>query len=413
MFTQYIKLPRAIHILCLGAFINRAGAFLVPFLTIYLQKELNLDVGFATRAIGVYGFGAVVASLCGGHLADAIGRRTVMLMSLLCGAAVLIVFGYFTSPWAIMGALLAFAVLAEMYRPAASAMIADLVEPETRPAAFGLMYVAINLGFSVAAFVGGMVATYSFQWLFWGDALTATVFAAIILFTLSETLPPRGKTRAAPAGVDAAGPPQGHEWDEVSIRDAIKHILTDWTFLTYWLASFLLTVMYMQSFSTFPLYLQTLGIREDVYGRIIALNGIMIVVLQLPVTSIITRLPRGPMVSLSAVVTAIGFGLMAPAVAVWHFVATTAIWTLGEIMNAPLMYSIVSDLAPVRLRARYMGAFGVCFSGAMMIGAPVGGAVMSSFGGKWLWGGSALIGLLAAAVYWGMRRHITAPLKKS
>ncbi len=187
MLKQYLTLPRAIHILCVGAFINRAGAFLAPFLTLYLQKKLDLGTEFATQAMGIYGVGAMAAFAVGGHLADRLGRRTVMLISLLGSGSILMVFGRLSSPWAILAALLLFALVAEMYRPAASAMIADLVAPDRRPEAFGLMYVSINLGFAVAASVGGVLARYSFRLLFWGDALTAFVYAGIIFLTSNSS----------------------------------------------------------------------------------------------------------------------------------------------------------------------------------------------------------------------------------
>lgn len=183
MVRAYLQLPRAVHILCLGTLINRAGTLLMPFLTLYLTTERGLGVTFATFAMGAHGAGAMLGALTGGHLADLIGRRTVMLTSLLGGAAILRLFGALTAPWAIIAAVVVFSILADMYRPAASAMIADLVDPEHRPHAYALMYVAVNLGFSVGATLGGIVATWWFVWLFWIDSLTAAVYAAII-FTM-------------------------------------------------------------------------------------------------------------------------------------------------------------------------------------------------------------------------------------
>jgi len=102
MLKEYLQLPRLVHLLCLGAFINRAATFLVPFLTLYLQKHLNLGVEFATTAYGAFGLGAIVAAAVGGHLADLFGRRAVMLFSLLGSAAILVFFNRFTSPAAIV-----------------------------------------------------------------------------------------------------------------------------------------------------------------------------------------------------------------------------------------------------------------------------------------------------------------------
>jgi MFS family permease len=157
--------------------------------------------------------------------------------------------------------------------------------------------------------------------------------------------------------------------------------------------------MYMQGFSTLPLYLGELGIGPATYGKVIALNGLMIVFLQLPTTSIVTRFHRGTMVTLSAIVTAIGFGLMGMAATAGQFAIVVAVWTCGEMMNAPLMSAIVAELAPVGLRARYMGVFSMGFSAALIVGAPLGGAVLEHFGGAYLWGGSAVAGLAAALLY--------------
>ena len=406
MLKQYLGLPRAVHVLCVGAFINRAGAFLAPFLTLYLQDKLNLGTEFATRAMGVYGFGAIAAFLAGGHFADRFGRRTVMLISLLGAALILLIFGSLTSPWAIIAALLVFAFVAEMYRPAASAMIADLVGPARRSQAFGLMYVSTNLGFAVAASAGGILARYSFQWLFFGDALTAFVYAAIIFLTIRETMPRRADQDVVPTEETGSvtGPSPGKD---MGLYEALKHILTDWTFLVFWLGSFFLAAMFMQILSTFPLYLNRLGMGPDTYGRVIALNGLMIVFLQLPTTSIVARFHRGVMVTMSAIIMAFGFGLIVTATTAWQLATTVAIQTVGEMMHAPLSSAIVSDLAPAHLRARYMGVYAICFSAAMMVGAPVGGMILARLGGNYVWGGSAAVGMVAALAFWCVRNRVT------
>jgi predicted MFS family arabinose efflux permease len=399
MFSQFLKLSRTVHILCLGAFVNRAGTFLVPFLTLYLQKELGFDVKFATRAMGVFGVGTLLAYITGGQLADQIGRRVVMLVSLFSTAAILLVFGSLESGWTIMGVIFLFSFASEMYRPACSAMIADVTGPEQRTHAFGLMYVAINLGFAAATFVGGILAEYSFQLLFWGDALTAFIFAVIVLFTIRETLPLLKIDGAATDGVLPRKAEANGESNHVSILEAAKHILTNWTFIAVWFGGFCVAVTYIQAFTTFPLYLDALGIGAKPYGRLIALNGILIVVLQLPVTMAIIRYHRGTMMVISAVIVAVGFGLTGLAESRWHFALTIVVWTFGEIMHAPLLPAIVSDLAPANLRGRYMGVFTVCFACAMAVGAPLGGFVLDRWGGFGLWGGSLFVALLGAMLF--------------
>ncbi len=377
----------------------------MPFLTLYLTSQRSFSIGEATWATGVYGLGSLVGALTGGHLADRIGRRTVMLTSLLGSASILVLFPYLAARWAIFFALAAYAMLADMYRPAASAMIADLVVPVHRPSAFGLLYVAVNLGFSIGATVGGVLAKHWFLLLFWADAGTSMIYAAIILGAIRETLPGRSGT---PHPVHALSAEDAHPQppSTVSLAAAAAHILRDRAFMIFCTACLCIGLTYMQSISTFPIYLGGLGFEADRYGQIIALNGVMIVVLQLPLTALLNRFNRASVVVWSAVLTGVGFGLIGWAASLLQFAATVVVWTAGEMMAAAFMSAIVSDLAPVHLRARYMGVFTMCHSSAMMLGAPLGGAVLDRLGGAYLWGGSLAIGLLAALLFLSIHRQM-------
>jgi len=399
MLKEYLQLPRTVHLLCLGTLINRAATFLVPFMTLYLQKSLNLGVEFATTAYGAFGLGAIIAAAVGGHLADTLGRRTVMLFSLLASAAILVFFNRLTSPAAILAAVVAFSLTGEMYRPAASAMIADLTPPALRPLAFGLMYYAINLGFAIGpAIVAQLLIPLGFQWLFRVDALTSAIYAVIIALLIPETLPRRA-SRVSTNQADTATPASEPSDARVSFFAAARHMVTDHAFLIFCVACLLTAVVYMQSTSTFPLYVADFNVDEKGYARLIAINGLMIVCLQLPLTAFLKRFSRAAVMILSAVIMAVGFGLTGYAATPWQFAGAVAVWTLGEIMQFPYVAAIVSDMAPIPLRARYMGALGMSFSTAMLLGAPLGGRLLAHGGGRLLWSGCFLTLLASAACY--------------
>ncbi len=403
LIREYLALPRTVHILCLGTLINRAGSFVLLFLTFYLQDRLQLGELFATQAMGVFGLGTLLASIVGGHLADTIGRRVVMLASLLGSAAVLTAFPQFKSPPSILAAVLLFAFLVDMYRPAVSAMISDVVPAEKRPHAFGLMYMAVNLGAAIAPLVGGMVATHAFEYLFWGDAATSAVYAVIIAVTISETLVGR---RGDPAQTSAV------REEPVSAIQAYGLILRHGTFVRFCLGTLFLSFVYIQAMSTFPLYLKSLSFGPEVYGRTIALNGLLVVLLQVPMTHLVSKFNRMRVIVLAAFTTGIGFGLNAFASTPTAFALTVVVWTLGELMQSPLTPSIVSDLAPPALRARYFGLLAMCFSGGNMIAAPIGGWVLVRYGGNWLWGGAVVVALCSAALYATVRTRAVAPRPK-
>ncbi len=411
MLSTYLSLPRAVHLLCLGTFINRAGTLIVPFLTIYLRRRLGLSEEFATLALGAYGLGSVFAGVVGGHLADTIGRRRVMLLALVGSAALLVVLSFVTHRWLFVAGVLAFAAVGDMYRPAAAALIADLVDPARRPHAFGLMYVSINLGFAVGPVIGGMMSIYSFRLLFWADAGTSAAYALLILLTIRETLAMRVTGRPAPS----TGPPEAEPAFSapppepiVPLRQAAAHIARNGPFLCFAGATLLLGMGYMQGMSILPLYLEQFGIGPDRYGRIIALNGLLIVLFQLPIAAVVARCHRGRVMVLAAVVTGAGFGLKMFADSGPLFAATVVIWTLGEMLGSPTTPAIVSDLAPAAMRARYFGVINMCFAGANMLGAPIGGVVLHRLGGRVLWAGVFGVGLLAALLFAAVRRQLAA-----
>ncbi len=408
MWKKYIELPRPIHILCLGTFVNRAGSMLVPLMAMYLQQELELGAMFATTAMGAFGLGALIAAAIGGFLADHLGRRRVMLVSLFGSAAVILVFGTLKSPPAILVASAVFALVTEMYRPAASAMIADLAEPIVRNHAFGLMYFSINLGFCVGPMIGGALAVYSYRWIFWGDALTTLIYAVIILIFIKETLPmrsgPINSSTPDDGSLDRGG--ETHSPADIGVLPAIRRIATDAPFVGFCLATFILAAVITQGLSTFPLHLLDRGMGPDVYGRIIAVNGALIVCLQLPATAMLARLQRSTAMIGGAVLFAVGFGLTGLADTAPEYALTVVVWTCGEIMIAPLSPAIVTDLAPVEMRGRYMGVFTMSFSGAMMVGAPVGGFVLARFGSPWVWGGCFAVSMVAAGLLWCLRRKL-------
>ena len=89
-------------------------------------------------------------------------------------------------------------LVAELYRPAVQAMVADIVPEAQRLRAYGLLYWAVNLGFSLSPLIAGFVARQSYLALFVADAVTTFVFAAIILWRVPETLP--AASRQPPKG---------------------------------------------------------------------------------------------------------------------------------------------------------------------------------------------------------------------
>src|SRR6266567_6947803 len=180
-------LPRPAWILFLGVFLNKFGSFVVPFLTLFLTRQ-GYSMGDAGLAIGAYGAGHFLASGLGGHLADSLGRRKTIVLSMFSAAITMMLLSQARSLPAII-LLTALAGLAgELYRPASSALLADLVPAGQRITAFAAFRMAFNAGWAFGPATAGLLAKKSFAWLFAGDAATSILFGIVAWFALPAGL---------------------------------------------------------------------------------------------------------------------------------------------------------------------------------------------------------------------------------
>ena len=368
------SLPGPVWILCAGSFVNRFGSFVAVFLILYL-REKGYSIAEAGFIVSLYGAGNVVAAAVGGLVADRLGRRNAIAISMFSSAATLLALSQ-ADEIVLIGALTVMAGLTgEMYRPASAALLADLVPAGQLLPAFALNRLAINLGFAAGPATAGLLADRSFTYLFVGDALTSIVFGALALAALPEGV----RTRR---GEERRG-------------EGIRTIARDRAFLFFLVSSILGAFVYFQANATFPLHVKESGLSNADYGLLISLNGLAIVVLELPFTSITQRFPAIPTLAVGSILVGLGFALNAWAESIAALAFTVLIWTIGEIVYAPVASAYVADIAPVHLRGRYQGAWGLMWGLAFMLGPGLGAAFFAWNGdGFWLFCG--VLGLLSA-----------------
>jgi predicted MFS family arabinose efflux permease len=85
-------LPREVWLLFATNLINRAGLMVLPFLVLYLTRELHFSVGQAGFTFALYGATAIVCGPIAGRLSDRIGALPIMRASLISSGCVLLVF---------------------------------------------------------------------------------------------------------------------------------------------------------------------------------------------------------------------------------------------------------------------------------------------------------------------------------
>jgi MFS family permease len=367
-------LPRAAWFVYAGTFLNRFGSFVLVFLALYLSKQgfTPAQVGLA---VGAYGAGSLAAALLGGSLADSLGRRRTIALSMFASAAAMLGLSQADALALILPLTVLAGLAAELYRPAAQALLADIVPEEQRVAAFGVYRFAINLGFAFGPATAGLLADHSFFLVFLGDALTSVAYGTIALLFLPEGTHVRVAEEERGAGV--------------------RTILGDAPFVAFLVASLGIAFVYQQANVALPLHVHRSGLSNGTYGALLSVNGALIVLLELPLIAFTQHRSPVRMIALGQLLVGIGFGLTGFAHAVPALTATIVLWTFGEMIGAPPAGAYVAGLAPAHMRGRYNGAWSLMWALGLVLGPTIGG-LLFGHGEGILWSVCLVLGVASA-----------------
>ncbi|GGM03810.1 MFS transporter [Streptomyces fumigatiscleroticus] len=382
-------LPSAFWWLWTSTLVNRLGAFVATFMALYLTLDRGYSASYAGLVVALHGLGGVVSSLGGGVMADRLGRRPTMLIAQSATAVSVAALGFVHDPVAIAAVAFVVGAASNASRPAVQAMMADIVRPEDRVRAFSLNYWAINLGFAVSSMAAGFIAEVSYLAGFLIEAGMTLACAIVVFVKLPESRPEKTE------GSGAAEPEVG-----------LGTVLRDGRFMSVVGLSFLVALVFQQGSVGLPVAMGQAGYTPADYGMAIAVNGVLIVVLQIPVTRFIEHRDPRRLLVISSLLAGYGFGLTAFAGSVGVFALTVCVWTLGEMVNAPTQTGLVVQLSPVRGRGRYQGMYSMSWSVAALVAPLMSGFVIDRFRAEWLWGMCAVVGTMAGVGYGVLMRRL-------
>jgi MFS family permease len=381
-------LPREFWWLWTSTLVNRLGAFVATFMTLYLTQDRGYSASFAGLVVALHGLGGVVSTLVAGVMTDRLGRRPTLLAAQASTPFSVALLGFMEHPAAIAAVAMLVGMTSNASRPAVQAMMADIVRPEDRVRAFALNYWAINLGFAVSAMAAGLIAQYSYLAGFLGEAALTLVCAVLVFVKLPESRPQK-----------SADTPKSQE-----VR--LGTVLRDGRFMGVVGLSFLISMIFMQGSVGLPVAMGSAGFSPADYGLAIAANGLLIVLLQIPVTRFIEHRDPQRLLVVSALLAGYGFGLTAFADSLAVYALTVCVWTLAEIVNSPTQMSLVVRLSPLHGRGRYQGVYSMSWAVAALVAPLLAGVLIDRFGADWLWASTAALGTVAALGYWLLMRNL-------
>ncbi len=368
--ASFKGLSKEIWLLAFVTFINRAGAMVIPFLSLYLVNALGFTLPQVGWIMTCFGFGSLIGNWIGGKLTDTLGFYKVIVGSLFLGGIGFFILQYISTFYGFCLAIFLLILAADAYRPAIFVATETYSKPENTTRSLTLIHLAINLGFSMGPVIGGIIiATISYTALFWIDAITCVLASILLLLLL--------KPKAATV--------------EEKLQRKIKEGVSPYTNKIFLLFVFIMittSLTFVQYFSVMPLYYKTIhGLTEDLIGWILFLNGFLIVVFEMPLISWIERIKMPKVIALAWGTLFLTLSFLIINLTSWGgiLIIGMILMTIGEMISSPFANSIALDMAPKGRKGSYMGVFSMSFSLGHIVGHNTGMNLVDTFGFEITW----------------------------
>jgi MFS family permease len=392
-------LPREIWILCAATLVNRVGTMVLPFLVLYITRTLGYPPARAALALTVYGIAALVTMPVAGRLTDRVGPLAVIKTSLFLTGLLLFLFPLAHGFAAILCMTFLFSILNESVRPPSLSLISDLVAPTQRKSAFALSRLSVNLGMSVGPALGGILAAFSFRWLFYVDGATS-ILAALVMVMAPW---PAGRRTGMHEPQWAEPEDLGREIEADSVEPlAATHPGADLRAfrnlrMLYFLAALIpVQIVFFQLPSTLPLFIvRSLHFPESAYGTIFTVNTLLIIALEVPLNLAMAHWSHRRTLTLGALLYAVGFGSFALVTGPVGVFAAVVVWTFGEMILLPGSAAYAAEIAPAGRRGEYMGLYTMSFNIAFALGPWAGASILQRWGPQALWGAAFVSGCIS------------------
>ncbi|MEM0518592.1 MDR family MFS transporter [Aequorivita flava] len=398
MYNSYVAnfrgLSREIWLLSLVTFINRAGAMVIPFLSLYL---VNVE-GFTLPQVGwimsCFGLGSLAGTYIGGKLTDTIGFYKVILMSLFLGGIGFVLLQFINTFYGFCIGIFILTLMTDAGRPAIFVAADTYSKPGNITRCIALIRLAINLGFSIGPLVGGLIiANLNYTSLFWIDGLSC-MMAALGVFVLLQPKKQKNTITEKTTLVKEGVPPYLNK-----------------LFILFFVIMIANSLAFVQYFSVMPIYYEQVHfLSEDVIGWLLFINGATIVVFEMPLISWLDRKQISKTMATFWGILCLGLSFLVLNLTSWSGILVVAmlLMTFGEMIGFPFSNALALEMAPKGRKGSYMGLYSMSFSFAHLIGHNGGMNLVNSVGYFNTWtvfsGFLLIIALLTIWLYFRLKK---------
>ena len=369
IYSNYLAnfrgLSREIWLLSLVTFINRAGAMVIPFLSLYLINVEGFDLPQVGWIMSCFGLGSLVGTYIGGKLTDSIGYYKVILSSLFLGGVGFILLQYINTFYGFCIGIFLLTLMTDAGRPAIFVAADAYSKPGNITRGIALIRLAINLGFSIGPLVGGLIIAHiNYTSLFWIDGLTC-MLASLGVFLL---LKPK-KLKSTDEKV-------------IVVKEGLPPYFNKY-FLVFFFIMIAYSLAFVQYFSVMPVYYEKVHfLSEDIIGWLLFINGATIVIFEMPLIAWLDRKKISKTMATFWGVFFLGLSFLVLNLSDWSGVLVIAmlLMTLGEMIGFPFSNALALEMSPKGRKGSYMALYSMSFSFAHLIGHNGGMNLVNNFG---------------------------------
>lgn len=345
--TSFTGLSKESWLLSFIMLVNRSGTMVLPFMTLYLtSKEMHRTLSEAGFVMALFGLGSIIGAYFGGKFSDKIGFYKVQLFTLIGGGMMFIVLGQVKSYPLICIVTFLLSLINEAFRPANSSSIAFYSNSENRTRSYSLNRLAINLGWAVGASIGGLVAAFNYELLFWVDSITNILAAGLLFYFLKPKIQLKKESH--------------QDLTKIEVVSEVMSAYKDKIYLWFLVLMTLFSCCFVQLFTTIPKYFRDdMLLNERYIGFIMAINGIIIVAIEMVLVYTLEKKNKNTRwIIIGLVMCAFSYlSLLIPGNAKFISLVMILCVTVGEIMAMPFMNVFWTQRANNKNRGQYAALY--------------------------------------------------------
>jgi len=374
-------LSREVWWLSLITFINRSGTMVIPFLSLYLNKSLDISIPNIGWIMSFFGLGSLVGTWIGGKLTDKIGYYKVMFVSLVLTGIFFVLLQYIATFEGFCIGIFLVMLVADAFRPAMFVALSAYSKLENKTRSVTLIRLAINLGFSAGPAIGGLIITgVGYQGLFWMDGVTC-VLAAVLL-------------------VQVLHPKKAKIQDEVKVENPIS-VYSDKAFWVFFAAMFIFGFVFLQYFSTLPLYYKDAHhLSELEIGLLMGFNGFFIFLFEMPLIKWLedSKKAKVKLIAIGLFLVAMSFVVLNLTSWIGILIIGMFLMTIGEMIAFPFSNAFAVERAKKGNQGEYMALYSISFSLAHIFSHNAGMQMLDKYGFEFTWNIITIIALVGVAI---------------